>query len=352
MDSNLDKFKDAFEAVAKADPQPTTVAIVVHENPDPDCIGSAVGMQKLLKHFVSDVKCTIFYSGEISHPQNKTMMNLLNIQMTDRADAEPLTQKSAQVFIVIDTTPERCGLKDINCLLTIDHHKGDAKKCVVKDIRSVGSSSAIVWEYLNKAGVTFDKTDEDADIATALVIGIKTDTFDLSSENVSSLDFEAYRYLTGFMNQNKFAKIIKYPLPPYYFDLRSRLDQAGNTRIESGVFIGGIGYIVPSKRDALPTIADERSRVEGTDTAFIFAIVGEDRVEVSVRSNALSIDVNEIIQDIFGKERGGGKLGAGAAKIVLPFSLKDSSESIIDGLWVAIRDFYMEKILQHIRMIK
>ena len=344
MESNVEKFKEAFDVIAKADPQPTTVAIVVHENPDLDCIGAALGMQKLLKYWAPDVKCTIYHFGELSHPQNKTEANLLNLQMVDRQDVEPLTQKSAQVFIVVDTLPERCGLKDVTVLLTIDHHKGDTKKSTFKDIRMVGSASSIVWEYLNKAGVEFGKNDEDADVATALIMGIKADTFDLSSENVTDLDFEAFRYLIRHVNQRKLGLIVKYPLPPYFFELRKCLDQDGNSKLESGVFMGGIGYIQPSKRDVLPTIADERGRIEGTDTSFVFAIVG-DFIEISVRSNGLSVDVNDVIQNIVGKDNGGGKMGAGAGKVPMGFlSIMDDTPEIQEKMWLAIRDKLMSRI--------
>jgi nanoRNase/pAp phosphatase (c-di-AMP/oligoRNAs hydrolase) len=344
MDMVLEKFKDAVEAMSKAEPSPS-VAIVLHENPDPDCMGAAYGMQRLLKHWNQEIKCVVIYSGEISHPQNKTMVNVLNLQMSDRQDIPPLTQSSANAFVVLDTTPERCGLSGIECLLTVDHHKGDTKKSKLKDIRLIGSTSSIIWSYLQQAGVTLNKNkDEDSDVATALVVGIKTDTTDLASENVSDLDFEAYRALVGSINQRKLAVILKYPLPPYHFELRSRLDQEGNTKLDAGIFIGGIGYIAPSKRDALPTIADERSRVEGTDTAFIFAIVGEN-IEVSVRSNGFSVDVNDIIQNIFGKEHGGGKMGAGAAKIPMNFlSVDKDSEEIQEKMWIAIREKLMAMI--------
>jgi nanoRNase/pAp phosphatase (c-di-AMP/oligoRNAs hydrolase) len=352
IESQFSKFKEELIAFYKEAPQLSTVAILTHENPDPDAIGAGFGMQKLIKSWLPDVKCIFLISGEISHPQNKTMVNVLNLQMVQRTKPDDLV-KMADAFIVVDSIPERCGMDEVlPCLFTVDHHKGDTKKSKYRDIRLVGACSTLVWDLLQKEKVVFDKTnDEDCNIATALVVGIKTDTSDLSSDNVTDLDFTAYKSLIGCINQNKLSKILKYPLPPYHFELRSRLDQEGNSSTDNGVFIGGIGYIPPSKRDALPTIADERARVEGVDTSFIFAIVG-DSLEFSIRSNSLSIDVHALVQNIFGKENGGGKMGSGAAKIKLPFSLEEASEKIINGVWIAVRDFYIERISQYIETVK
>ncbi len=54
------------------------VCIMTHDTPDPDALGAAFGMQWLLKKKF-DVSSSIFYGGEISHPQNKTMVNTLNL---------------------------------------------------------------------------------------------------------------------------------------------------------------------------------------------------------------------------------------------------------------------------------
>ena len=345
------QFKEAIITLARTTPQ-LTVGIIMHDNPDPDCIGAACGMGKLLRSWVPECKCLMIYGGEISHPQNRTMVNLLNLQFVTRVDHPILNSDLAQIYVVVDALPDRCNMGNAECLLTIDHHKGDTKKSKLKDIRMVGSASSIVWDYLRESDVVFDKNkDEDCDIATAMIVGIKTDTFDLASENLTPLEFDAYKDLIACVNLRKLGMIVNYPIPPYLFELRSRLDQDGNARLDNGVFLGGIGYIEASKRDALPTIASERSRVEGTDTAFIFAIVG-DRIEASVRSNGASIDVHSLCQTIFGKEYAGGKQGAGAAKIGLPFSLEDSSERVIESLWTSVRDYWFERVEKAFQKIR
>jgi len=324
------------------------IAIVTHDNPDPDCISSAMGMIRLLSAWNKNIECKIIYSGEISHPQNRTMVNVLSISLVRMSDVENI-EEDFDAFIVVDSIPERCLPEKIECLAVIDHHRVETKRAKIFDIRTVGATASIIWEYLKIEEVEF-KVGDDADetLATALIVGIKTDTSNFVGENVTDLDFEAFKHLISFANRRQLSAIDNYPIPPYHFELRSQLDQEDNIKVDNGVFVGGIGYVSPSKRDVLPSMAEERARVEGIDTAFVFAIVG-DNIEVSVRSGGLAVDVNALCQKIFGRQYAGGKMGAGAARIPLSFCcLKDSSDEVREKMWIGIKEYITEKIFQEI----
>jgi len=345
MCKSLEKFKEAIISSKKE-----RVAIVMHENPDPDSIGSAVGLERVLQSWNPDIRCTFVYSGEISHAQNKTMVNVLNIPLTDIDEIENFKDEF-DIYITVDVLPDRCLDKDIECLMAIDHHRADTKRATITDIRPVGATSSIIWEYMQTEGIQFKKSDEkDAVIATALLMGIKTDTSDLVTDNLTDLDFRAYRDLLEHVNQRHLSAIISYPIPPHFFELRSNLDQEENIKSDGGVFVGGVGYISQSKRDVLPALAEERARVEGIDTAFVFGIVG-DNIEVSVRSVGLSVDVNALCQSIFGKQYSGGKMGAGASKIPLGFMAPDSNTppDVRDKIWVAVKSRIIDKIFHIVK---
>lgn len=340
MKKELNKLKE-FMLTNK----PEKVGIVMHDNPDPDSMGSALGLSKVITTWSPETNCILFYDGEISHAQNKTMVNVLGISLTRKSETEDLAT-AANVFITVDAIPDRCLDKDIECLMVIDHHRMDTSVAKIKDIRQVGATASIVWEYLKEEKIELDKNNEhDAMVATALLMGIKTDTSDLVSENVTDLDFQAYKNLIGCVNRRHLSAIINYPIPPYHFELRSMLDREENVQEDNGVFVGGIGYMSPAKRDALATMAEERSRSEGIETAFVFAIVGEN-IEVSVRSVGLSVDVNALCQKIFGKQYAGGKMGAGAAKIPMGFLAIEQGieEGIRDKTWEAVKSLMIHKI--------
>jgi nanoRNase/pAp phosphatase (c-di-AMP/oligoRNAs hydrolase) len=348
----IEKLKAELLGISE-NKNPMHVAVVMHPVPDPDCIGSAYGMKRIVKEWFPDSKVSLVYAGEISHPQNKTMNYVLNLQMTNVEEIEGgLKSKEdcenfADAFICVDCVPERCSVPAADYLFVVDHHKSDTKKAKIKDIRHVGACSSLVWEYMHEIGLELDKSnEEDSNVATALVVGIKTDTADLVTDIVQDLDFEAFKNLIGPMDQRNLAKIINYPIPPYYFELRKRLEEDGQVCSENGVFIGGIGYISPAKRDALPSIAEERARMDGVDTAFILAIVGGN-LEVSVRSSGLAIDVDKIIKKIFGKTNGGGKMGAGAARIEMgEFSVQAEDDETQNEAWEFARKLWFARILK------
>ena len=65
MNSKLDKFLE--------EDKEKEINICIHDTPDPDAVGAALGLQFILKNH--DIISNIYYRGEISHPQNKTIMN-------------------------------------------------------------------------------------------------------------------------------------------------------------------------------------------------------------------------------------------------------------------------------------
>jgi nanoRNase/pAp phosphatase (c-di-AMP/oligoRNAs hydrolase) len=329
------------------------VAITMHVNPDPDCIGSACGMKRIIREWIPEAEVSLVYMGEISHPQNRTMVNVLNLNLihVDEIDGglkdSDAVQDFADAYIAVDVMPERSAIPNADYLFVVDHHKSDTKKTKIKDIQYVGAASTIVWSYMDKIGLELDKTsEEDSRVATALIVGIKTDTCELVTDAVTDLDFDAYKHLIGAMDQKSMIKIIDYPVPPYYIELKKRLDQEDHAISENGVYLGGIGYISPAKRDVLSSIAEERARVEGIDTSFIVAIVGSN-LEVSVRSSGWAIDVEKLCKNIFGKEYAGGKMGAGAARIPMGiFSVEDEDEEIQGEAWEFVRRLWFKRILK------
>lgn len=326
-------------------PDVNSVGIFIHCNPDPDAIASAWALTRLIKQIATETKYEIFYTGEISHSQNKTLVNTLGITMTNIDSGDH--QITTDLNITVDTIPERSIPDELDCFLAIDHHRNTSKRASHSDIREVGASCSIVWDYLQKEKIQLDVNDEfDSNIATALLIGIKTDTSDLISENVRNLDFDAYKNLIGLVNRRSLSSIVNYAIPNYHFKLRSQLDDEGNYKKHNSVFVGGIGYISQSKRDSLPILAEERARLEGIDTSFVFAIV-DSNIEVSVRSVGTSVDVNSVCKQIFGADNGGGKYGAGAAKIPMGFfDINGSPDEVKDAIWNSLKQLVFDKIFK------
>jgi nanoRNase/pAp phosphatase (c-di-AMP/oligoRNAs hydrolase) len=306
------KFKEIVEPLDKK------VAIFTHIGPDPDAIASATGLKWLLGKM--EIQSDVFYSGEISHKQNQTMVNILSINMMPVEEYLD-NKESYSKNVMVDGTPKNLGNNDINIDIIIDHHKNTVKQkdFELVDIREVGSCSSIIYDMIKEYGYFFDNSDEDKVVATALLLGIKIDTNDLLSENTSSVDYTAYQDLSKISDIGKISSILNYPLPKYLFELESESLKEENTSIVNTAYICSLGELPPSRRDALPEISDKLLRMEGISTSIVFAVIGN-HLDCSVRSKDVSLDVNSFVQKIFGKEYSGGKSGGfGGARIPLGF---------------------------------
>ena len=68
------------ESLLNALSEASTLAIVCHDNPDPDCLASALALERIANEVdVSDV--TLLYGGDISHQQNRVFVNSLDVNL-------------------------------------------------------------------------------------------------------------------------------------------------------------------------------------------------------------------------------------------------------------------------------
>jgi len=325
IETKTDKLLKALEVSPDScDGKNGIKAVIFTGTPDPDSIGSAIGMRYIIaKKFGghADIIC----NAAVSHPQNKTMLNVLNVQVLSedevlsKAHGEKSLTSRYNKFIFVDFTPALLKwYKDSPVTIVIDHHKGSYEnENAYVEIENVGACCTLVWKHIQELGIDSPLEDEDGtNTATAMLMGIKTDTSDLLTENTTQLDFEAYAELTKKSNRKHLGQIINYKLPAYYFDLKSRLEDSENVFNENSFYIGCLGQISISGRDSIPMFADERLRMEGITTSIIFGFV-DDMLVASLRTFNASMDAHVSMQKIFGKEYAGGKQGAAAAKVPL-----------------------------------
>lgn len=307
MSVNKEKIDSIFGALDKD----MCVGILVQNPPDPDCLGAAAGFSALLKH-VYELESKVYHYGEISHPQNKSMKNILHIALEDGTDFDP---DAVSATVVLDTDLTATGFKSkkfdkVN--IRIDHHTMDRDKHPdVSDIRSVGSTCSIVWDYLKEFEVPME---EYSDAATAMVIGIQTDTANFTSHNTCELDIQAFAELLLFVNKEALARVNKFPLPKQLFEIESLAYDRKS--IKNTALVSFIGKISHHDRDIIATIADRFSRMDGINTVVIMAIIDSDLI-ASVRSVDSRVDVSAFCAKVFEKKYSGAKEGAGGAKFPL-----------------------------------
>lgn len=323
------EFVEYVKSQAEEDVTPV-VNICLHYAPDPDCVGSGLGMSLFLKSH--GIESKIFYGGEISHPQNKTIVNVLNIALNK-------TNKNIEgINVCVDCTESNSVAADAT--FVVDHHKNSSKAKYQVIDPNYGACSTMIWNLLKE--VEYDP--EEVNIFTALLLGIRTDTNDLVSENMTRDDFIAYQELLDLADKEALQKVMNYPFPRYLYDKRVILHKDENSAENNGVFVGGIGLIPADQRDVIAILAEEYARMESIQTAVVFAITDKKNLEVSVRSSNVSLDVNQMCKDLFG-EFGGGKTSSGGAKIPLSF-YGDIEGNLSNEFWKITRSHMFKKVLR------
>lgn len=292
------------------------IAILVQPSPDPDCLGAAAGWAALMKEAFG-LEANIYHFGEVSHPQNKSMKNVLHISLKDGNDFDV---DEVSKTIVLDTDLHNSGFKSDKLTrvdVRIDHHSMDRDDDpVYKDVRQVGSTCAMVWEYLVAFDVDLSKY---SDEATALILGIKTDTLDFTSATTSELDMEAYRSLLPFANKQALARVTKFPLPKEVFELEAKAYAVRKER--STTLVSFIGELSAHSRDVISTVADRFFRMAGITTVVIMAVI-DNHLQASVRSDDSRVDVNDLCVKVFGKKYAGAKEGSGGARLPIKHQLE------------------------------
>lgn len=263
--------------------------VLTHNNPDPDSLGGAVGLQEFAR-LAAGIDSKLAITGKVLRAENQAMVRELGIQMELLHNVR---LADFDCFALVDTQPGfghtfvPAGT-DID--IVIDHHVcNDSKlhlaKVAFADVRpEVGATSSIVAGHLLRAAVEPSK-----EAATALMYGIKTDTADLS-RNVSKLDIEASEFLSARMDRQKLAAITNPRLPVAYF--QTLKDALSKVRLYDGLSLCSLGRTTSAEMVA--EVADLLLRMEGVRAVFCGGLVGSSYY-VSVRTE-MGIDAWSLIK--------------------------------------------------------
>jgi nanoRNase/pAp phosphatase (c-di-AMP/oligoRNAs hydrolase) len=173
--------------------------VLITIDPDPDAIGSALALKRLLWRKVQST--TIGIIRPIRRLNNLTMVRLLKLPLVQlkKGKIEPFDK-----YVLVDGQPHHNELfSGFSYTCVIDHHPLNTPvegSCV--DVRpEYGSTSTILTEYLLAAKIKPSQT-----LATTLLYGIKTDTRSFERHTIVE-DIEAFRYLFPLTNHNVLRKI-------------------------------------------------------------------------------------------------------------------------------------------------
>ena len=101
-----------------------TLGIVLHTNPDPDSISSAMALCAIAKDVTDkQLNCRILYDGKIGHQENRAFVTLLDIEM-EKATAEAIDECDYIALVDSSAPGENNALepgKEIDII--VDHHQ-------------------------------------------------------------------------------------------------------------------------------------------------------------------------------------------------------------------------------------
>ncbi len=285
------------------------ILILTHNNPDPDGLASAFGLQYILSGLWKK-NSTAAYGGMIGRAENKAMVKLLNMGIRP---ASELRFGDFRTIALIDSQPgtgNNSLPEDRRPNIIIDHHfpiSEESSRAEYIDIRTdCGSTSSVITEYLKDLGLT----EVDRDVATALTYGIRSDTRDFGRE-AGPKDVTANNYLYPWVNLKLLSKI-EYPkLTREYFRMFSRAIE--RALIDGDVVISDLQEI--SNTDTLSEMADLLIRIEGVKWVLC---TGEFRglTYFSLRAGSRSIHAGLLAKKIVnGIGSGGGHHVMAAGKI-------------------------------------
>lgn len=313
------KIEQLHTALGKGEGE---VVLLVHDYPDPDCIASALGLQVLLQHW--EIPALIAHGGGMGRPENKAMVGLLDIALCLVAD---LPETGLRGAVLVDTQPGagNNSLPDnLSVLGVIDHHPvqtEDDVDVLFRDVRpETCAGSTIVLEYLQAAGVAVD-----ARLATALLLGIKTDSDNLERE-ASADDLASYAALLPVADGSLVRKVSRPPLPDEYFTF---IQVALTDACRFGeALVANVGSIeVP---DLLSAISDMLIRAK--ETAWALAVGWhKGKVYMSLRIRPPRKNAGNILRKTVANQGRGGGHGLAAGGQIEPAN-GDCENAAIDAI--------------------
>ncbi|SHH27705.1 DHH family phosphoesterase [Halobaculum gomorrense] len=297
------------------------LAVLAHDNPDPDSIAAAVALAAIATEY--GVEADILYDGEIGHQENRAFVNTLGIDLHAREDAQPLSEYGALALVDYAETGDNEIGAEVD--IYIDHDEPEEPiEAAFTDIRkNVSSTSTILTKYLQEFDLSPDET-----VATALLYGIRAETVDFKRDTTPA-DLTAAAYLHPFANHDTLEDVESPSMSPETLDVLAEAIQ--NREVHGSHLVSNAGFV--RDREALAQAAQQLLNLEGITTSAVFGIV-DDTITLAARSKDIRINIGNVLRDGFsdvGEAVGHSKQGTAEIPLGL-FTGIETTESNRDTL--------------------
>lgn len=302
--------------------------VATHMNPDGDAIGSARALELILRALGVDV---VVYVPDAVVPSEYEFVR------PERLVTEVPDDVEERTLVCVD-----CGnagrirrpelLERARRVINIDHHGDNTHFGDLNHVRSTASCAAqLVWELAGHLGVTVDR-----DIATAVYVGLVTDTgrFQYSNTTPESFELAASLMRAGVDVHDVFSRIFESVNYARTKLLGRALERAVRSR--DGLIVAT--HLTQedfedcdAEEDDAEGIVDALRSVEGTLVAVFLRDLpadSEHERKGSLRTTHEDIDVSAVARSWTG---GGHRQAAG-------FNTSDDLEAVVQRVDAAIRE--------------
>ncbi len=265
-----------------------SLAIVCHDNPDPDCLASALALETIaVEQAVTDV--TIVYGGEISHQQNRAFVRMFDMALQtisateidahDRLAFVDHSQPGANTELDAAVTPD----------IVVDHHPGPPIDAAFADVRTeYGATATIFVEYLTALEVEVTPR-----LASALLFALHRERLDFL-RSPTRREYEAALAVFPKADLPMLKQLYGSAFSSATIDAIGRAI-ASRERRRSSV-AASVGRT--TETDALPQVADYLLNLEGVDTVLAFGVI-DGMIRLSARSIDPSVNIGAALHEGF-----------------------------------------------------
>jgi nanoRNase/pAp phosphatase (c-di-AMP/oligoRNAs hydrolase) len=308
------------------------VVFVSHIHPDPDSLGSMLGLAHLVQNRLG--KPTVMTrDGPIARPENRAMVEVLKL---DLKPIESVDWREDDAVVMVDSQPNtgRHSQPYTNRLYAvIDHHDtpGDVSGVPFVDIRSThGATCTVVTRYLIEQQATIPER-----VATALLYGIETEMTGYPRE-AGPADDEALLFLYPLADKDRIAQIRSARLPQSHFGCL--LQALQSSFIYDRLIISWVDDMPHPEHAA--EIVDFMIRFDQVDWAVCGGVCGQKFV-LSLRAALENARAGELLHQVVGDlgRAGGHDRRAGGC-----IPLSSTAPSAIDELKAQLRRRFLKAL--------
>ncbi|WP_323674847.1 DHHA1 domain-containing protein [Halorubellus sp. PRR65] len=265
------------------------LSILMHPNPDPDAMASAMAAATLARD--AGATPVLQYPGSIRHQENRAFRTVLDLEL----DCIETRGDLRDDVVLVDHNEARGfqGADGVDPLAVVDHHPGDGTGRITDVRADVGACASLFVEYLQELDATVGADDGlsvSPQLATGLVYGIQSDTNHLT-KGCSEHEFEASAYLYPAINEDLLDRIANPQVPIEVLETKAKAilehDVDGSYAVCD---LGGVPNV-----DAIPQAADELTHREGVTAVVVFGDY-DGTVHVSGRSRDDRVHMGEALQ--------------------------------------------------------